>query len=248
MNYKRVVVSALLAVLSLFVGQLEVNAIEDLSYELVKAGVQANQEPINYYQLSLSQKTQSSLGYVVIKSMDGQFSDFPVFIAEDGSIQLEDKSEECVFGFGGGYGERFEVLLAKIVRKEAEPIAKCVIIPFPLCTQDENGHYIELKAESEDGKHFSIVGSGFNPKEKITFISRSYDETIEHPITVDAKGEFRMGYAPAVIGKKEGPFEVTFSGKTTTEPLKIRHYWGKIAFCPLNKYKELESRCKSEKS
>ena len=44
-----------------------------------------------------------------------------------------------------------------------------------------------------------------------------------------------------MIGKKEGPFEVTFSGKNM-QSLKLRHYWGKIAFTAPNKYKELESK------
>lgn len=239
MSYKKYIAGFLLAIQALLTIELTANALEDLKYELSSTGTTKNQEPSKWYKISFPRPMKSSKGVVMMKTMDDQFTDIPVFIDGQGQIWSSDKKKN-LFGFGGGYGERFEILLA-VGDKDLKPIGKCVIIPFPLFIEDEQGRKVEIQASTPDGDHFTIEGSGFAPKEVVTFKSISCHETLDADFEVDEHGRFHMGYAPAVIGKKEGPFEVTFSGKNM-QPLKLRHYWGRIAFAQPNKYKELESK------
>jgi hypothetical protein len=240
MIYRKYIVEMFLALQVFFTIDVTASSLENLKYELISTST-TNQEPSKWYRLSFPRKMKSSSGLLMMKDMNDKFVDIPVFIDEDGNIWSQDKTK-YLFGMGGGYGERFEMLLAVgDTEKDLEPIAKCVIIPFPRFVEDKQGRRIEIQADTPDGDHFTIVGSGFAPKEVLTFKSRSCDETLGSDFKVDENGGFCLGYAPAVIGKKEGPFEVTFSGKNM-EPLKLRHYWGRIAFTQPNKYKELESK------
>jgi hypothetical protein len=93
---------------------------------------------------------------------------------------------------------------------------------------DKNGHTLRIKATDDSGKNFHIQLCGFQPNEVVDFESRSCHEKMGGPITMDKDGKFFMGYAPAVIGKNEGPFSISFSNKNTQ--LSIKHYWGPIAF------------------
>jgi hypothetical protein len=201
-----------------------------------------NSENHKYYTLSLPHPIEAIKGVVVIKRMDGGFYDFPIFIESDGRILREDKLIEKIFAIKGGYGERFELLLAAINSKEeAKPLAKTVIIPFPLIVKDDKGHFIELKAEDMIGHNFTVHGSGFAPNEHITFTSHSGNETGSFPLQADKQGTFVFGYNPAVIGKTEGPFELTFKVENA-KPIKLKHYWGKIAFREPSEYRKLKEK------
>lgn len=213
----------------------------DLNYELVRTSEAPGLEPIKSYKLSFPKTTKSFFGMVAMINMDGNFSEVLVWVSEDGKILTTDKKQENTFGFSGGYGEKFDLLLTYTKDETSEPIAKCEIIPYPLIAKDENGHSIEIQAITNNGEHFVIIGSGFIPKEKITFKSKSCDESMSHPFIVDNSGSFTMTYSPATIGKTEGLFEVTFIG-LHMKPLKIQHFWGKIAFTYPNEYKKLKAK------
>ncbi len=245
MTYKLIFMLLMFTQLNIFAKDFSKTVpLEHLNYELVKSLNPENGEPSKFYKLSFPGKTQPSLGVVIIKRMDDSFNDVPVFIEGDGTIWSVDKKEEGILGFDGGYGEKFEILLAAINKKdEATPLAKCVIIPFPRIVQDDKGHKIELQAASPDGCLFTVTGSGFIPKEKVSIASRSCDESMTFSVEVDDNGNFHLGTAPAVIGKTEGPFELVFTGKDM-KPLKMRHYWGEIAFYKPNSYKELRNKYK----
>lgn len=218
------------------------NSLETLSYECIKSLDPEDLEPSKIYRLSLSHPIDATSGIVIIKSMDGGFSNFPIYIEQNGRLMTENRVEEKLFGFNGGYAEKFEVLLAATKDNgDTKPLAKCVITPFPHMVQDDQGRKIELKAEDHMGYSFTIHGSGFHPNEKITVKSCSHNESASFPLDVDNQGNFVFGYNPAVVGKTEGSFKLTFSGKNI-KPLKLQHYWGKIAFDGPNKYKKLKEK------
>ena len=201
-----------------------------------------------FYKFSLPHPIESTLGVVVIRNMNGKFTDFPIFIESDGRIWTEDKVIEKTFGIQGGYGERFEILLAAINKKgEPKPLAKTIIIPFPRIVKDESGHSVELKAEDVIGHNFTVHGSGFAPNEKITFTSHSGNESGSFPLQADQQGTFVFGYNPAVIGKTEGAFELTFEVENT-KPIKLKHYWGKIAFRIPSEYQKLNNSQQLDKT
>jgi len=242
MGHKTLVFFLTLAALCMLDKEVQAIALPDLNYTLVQSVNPLDGEPSKYYKFSLAGKSTPSSGILLIKRMDGEFTDIPVFIDKEGIIRAPDKQNEAIIGMDGGYAEKFEVLLAASEKnQDAKPLAKCVIIPFPRIVQDDKGHKIELEAASPDGEHFLITGSGFKPNEQITFKSRSCNESGSVPLKIDAQGNFYISYDPAVIGKTVGPFEVTFCGENM-QPLKMRHYWGKIAFCKPNEYKTLKNK------
>lgn len=102
---------------------------------------------------------------------------------------------------------------------------------------------IELNVSSGDDKLFTLTGSGFKPNEKVTLKSRSCNESTTLPLKVNAEGHFCIGYAPSVVGKTEGPFELIFSGENMM-PMKIQHYWGHLAFYKPNAYRKLKNKYK----
>lgn len=97
-----------------------------------------------------------------------------------------------------------------------------------LKVSDKNGHTLKVEAIDNSGKLFNILLSGFQPNESVEFESQSCNEYMRNTITMDGEGKIVMGYAPAVIGKNEGPFCISFTNENTQ--LSIKHYWGPIAF------------------
>lgn len=232
----------MLVTLCIFDEEVQSAALEEINYTLFTSENPVEGEPSKYCTLSISSKPTPSYGIVVIKQMDGKFIDIPVFIDKTGMIRSLDGANDAMIGMDGGYGEKFEVLLAALkTEKDCKPIAKCTIIPFPLIVQDDKGHKIELEAVSSDGEHFLITVSGFKPNEAITMKSRSCHESGMFPLNTDIQGKISFGYNPAVKRKAEGPFEVTFFGENM-KPLKIQHYWGKVAFSKPNKYQALKNK------
>lgn len=220
----------------------QAEALEELNYTLFTSKNPIDGEPSKYYKLSVSSKSTTGPGVVLVKRMDGEFIEMPVFIDKGGIIRTPDGINDAIIGMDGGYAERFEVLLViSENKKKIKPIAKCVIIPFPRIVSDDKGHKIELQAITSDGEHFSLNGSGFKPNEQITLKSRSCNELLTSPLKTDEEGKFFICLSPAVIGKIEGPFEVTFSGDNM-KPLIMRHYWGKVAFSQPNNYKTLRNK------
>ena len=245
MAYK-IIAIFLLTAQSLVANEFNDNSLKALNYKFIQTLDYADNGISKFYKLSYPGKIKPSHGLISIKNIGGNFTHTPVYIAEGGMIWFNAHNEtiEGIFGFDGGYGEKFEILLTTMDTKgKVEPLAKCEIIPFPRIIQDAKGHRIELQAMTADGQSFLFIGSGFAPKEKLSFKSRSCHESLTHSVNVDNNGIFYMEYCPAIIGQNEGPFEVTFSGENMN-PLKIRHYWGKIAFTPPKKYTALKSKYK----
>lgn len=242
MKNKTLITLLMLAAFCIVNAEQQTVALEELNYTLLTSKNPIDGEPSKYYKLSISSKSTSGPGAVFVERMDGEFIHIPVFIDKDGIIRTSDGINDAIIGMDGGYAEKFEVLLAASEKeKDFKPIAKCVIIPFPHIIQDDKGHKIELRTITSDGEHFSVTGSGFKPNEQITLKSRSCNESLTAPLKTDEQGKFFIGISPAVIGKTEGPFEVTFSGENM-KPLKIRHYWGKVAFSQPNEYKTLKNK------
>lgn len=241
MIHKILIILLMLAAFCIVDAEEQTAALEELNYTLFTSKSPIDGEPSKYYKLSISSKSTTGPGTVFIERMDGEFIDLPVFIDKKGIIRTSDRTDDAIIGMDGGYGERFKVLLVISEKKDFKPIAKCVIIPFPRIVQDDRGHKIELQAITSNGEHFSITGSGFRPNEQITMQSRSCNESLTFYLKTDEHGKFFFGFNPAVIGKTEGPFEVTFLAEDM-KPMKMRHYWGKVAFSPPNKYKTLKNK------
>lgn len=242
MKNKILITLLMLAAFCIVNAEEQTVALEELKYTLFLSEKLIGSEPSKYYTLTISSKSTSGSGVIFVKRMDGQFNETLVFIDKEGVIRTSDGKNEVIIGMDGGYAEKFEVLLVSSENKnDFKPIAKCVITPFPCIIQDDKGHKIELKAVTPDGKHFSITGSGFKPDEQITLKSRSCNESLTFPLKTDEQGGFFFGFNPAVIGKTEGPFEVTFLGENM-KPMKMRHYWGKVAFTKPNEYKTLKNK------
>lgn len=241
MNNKILIIFLMLTAFCIVDAEEQTAALDELNYTLFTSKNPIDGEPSKYYKLSISSKSTTGPGVVFIERMDEDFIDMPVFIDKEGIIRTSDGINDAIIGMDGGYGERFKVLLVVPEKKDFKPIAKCVIIPFPRIVQDDGGHKIELQAITSDGEHFSITGSGFKSNGQITLKSRSCNESLTSPLKVDEEGKFFICLSPAVIGKTEGPFEVTFLAEDM-KPMKMRHYWGKVAFSPPNKYKTLKNK------
>ena len=217
-------------------------SLPNLNYELVESLNPMDGEPSKYYQLFISPQAQASQGVLMIRKMNGEFVNQHVFIEADGTIWAQNKTKGRRINFGGGYGEKLQLLLAAVKSKiDAEPLAKCEFVPFPLFVNDDKGHKIEVIADTSDGKHFTVMGSGFRPKEIISFNSCSSHERLENSFAANDQGTFEFGYSPAVLGEVEGPFQLTFCGENM-KPLILHHYWGKIAFYRASRYKALAAK------
>lgn len=242
MNNKILIIFVMLAAFCIVDAKEQAVALEELNYTLFTSKNPIDGEPSKYYTLSISSKSTHGPGVVFIERMDGKFNHTPVFINKEGIIRTSDGLYDAIIGMDGGYAEKFEILLTAFENeKDLKPIAKCMIIPFPRIVQDDKGHKIELEAITSDGEHFSFIGSGFKPNEQITLKSRSCNELLTSPLNTNEQGKFFVIISPAVIGKTEGPFEMIVSGEDM-KTMNMRHYWGKVAFYPPNKYKTLKNK------
>jgi len=206
-----------------------------MSYELVKLpGLAGNYKAYTFHVPRLEGLSEEGKVAFITKSPDGRFTDFMLFLENDGRLTTMQNNRKVPFVFlagNFGYGESLELLVAPIndnpyARQEA---AICTIIPNPLEVVDEQGHKISLMVIDPDGQMFDIKLSNFAPFETINITSRSGKEVISSPLNVDKEGNAVFGSAPAVKGKKQGTFEIIASTKNM-KPLIMRHVWGKVVF------------------
>jgi hypothetical protein len=217
-------------------------SLENLDYMLVQSLDPKIGEPSRYYKFSIHRQNEDTPGTIVVRKMNGTFVNYPVFIKKDGSILTPDKQYEQIMGFDGGYAEKFELLLvANNKYGGIQPLAKCVLIPFPRILKDKAGHKVVLNVESGDGHQFTFTGSGFPASKQMIVKSRSCHESTSFPLETDEKGNFIFGYSPAVVGRTEGPFELVFTAEDMT-PLRVTHYWGHLAFYKPNAFKKLKDK------
>lgn len=76
-------------------------------------------------------------------------------------------------------------------------------------------------------KTFGLLLEGFQPLEKCTFYSRSYNEEITEPIELSKDGSLAIMLSPAVIGKKGGVNRIEI--RRDNEMLTLQFDWGTAA-------------------
>ena len=220
-------------------------AIPEITFEFI-GDTYCENAPARIFRMRVPSCVKDTQAMFCTKQLNKKARGSLVRLSKDGSLRTDDSSKKFAMAFIAGYGERNDILLFE-VDKKGNPIADKLIargsiIPFPLQAQDNQGHTVEIHLNDGNGEIFMINYSGFAPNEQIQFDSYSSKESISYTITADENGLGAMLYAPAVAGRKEGPFEIRLKTKNMPQPLVIKHYWGKIAFETLDKYHELEKK------
>jgi hypothetical protein len=111
------------------------------------------------------------------------------------------------------------------------------IVPRPIQVKDQSGHTLSLVLLCKEGEFFQLDATGFEPFEKLDFISKSENEILAHPIEASADGTITSIIEPGVIGRAGGKASLELKGKTTSN-LKVNYKWGIFMF---------EERNRSEK-
>ena len=242
------VLSAILVMISTYAIAIDINsqAVPQISCQFVSDSCLTNQSPARLYRMQIPSPVRDTPAILFTRQLDNNVNGHPVYLSKNGSIRSPDASKDAIMAFSGGYGESFDLLLFEVDKKGNPLIDKLIargfIIPFPLKFLDTQGHTVEIHPLDGNGEFFMINYSGFFPNEQIQFTSRSSGESMTDIITANENGFGCMGYAPAVVGRNEGPFEICFKTKNMPQSLTIKHYWGKIAFRTLNKYHELQQK------
>jgi hypothetical protein len=160
-------------------------------------------------------------------------------------VHSKGKTIICELGICFGYGEQLQITLQPCDRR-GKPLKNSKVrgflefVPNPLEISDEKGHHLSIVSLDPSGKEFLIKLKGFEPYEKVRWLSISSFEKVENEIVIDQNGECNSNYFPGVPGKEEGPFIVSFSNDNTT--LTLQHYWGKIAFSHQPEYSKLKKK------
>ena len=226
--------------------------IPEIVFEIVREVDDPGIEITKYYTMRLPSGRIQGPVLVKVKLSNNSFLDFPLYVGNDGFVKGNDTMSNYLWGTSAGYGESFEVLIVPTIpggsiTKGVKPLGKGTFIPFPLIVKDDQGHSIEVVAKGGEGHYFKVIGKGFAPKESIIFLSRSIDEVLSNFLFADENGNVEMGYAPAVIGEREGPFSITFRTEKMA-PLILNHYWGRIAFSTPKKYRALADKFPKSKA
>lgn len=196
------------------------------------------------YTMKATDLPRSSYGIFKTTKVDGKSTSSPIYLNEDGKVMTGDSIKtRLVFGGVFGYGEWLNIEITPS-SKEGKPLKNNKMlgmhhfVPSPLQAIDNAGHKLTIEPIDQTGCHFRCMLSGFKPGEKIKITSRSYEEEIEGTIPIDENGEAQWLSSPAVVGKAQGPFEITVQDKNM-KPLVLQHYWGKIAFTPTDQYQKV---------
>ena len=226
--------------------------IPEIVFEIVREVDDPGIEITKYYTMRLPSGWIQGPVLVIVKLLNNSFLDFPLYVGNDGFVKGNDTVSNYLWGTSAGYGESLEVLIVPTlpggsITKGVKPLGKGTFIPFPLIVKDDQGHSIEVVAIGAEGHYFTVMGKGFTSKERIFSLSRSSDEVLSYFIDADENGNVQMGFAPAVIGEREGQFSITFRTEKMA-PLTLNHYWGRIAFSTPKEYKALADKFPKSKA
>ena len=209
--------------------------------------------PIKYtsYEMGLDTRPLKAFEYQVedlpkecnirieIMSMDRKSSKSYGRLDKNGFV-IGENGKKWPFVFNCGYGEPMSVAISQAWFPLSDKVGLLFFTPYPLEASDEHGHRFTIIAKNTEGTKFELHLSGFEAGETILYQSSSCHEKIQEYFQADEQGEIIIHYWPAVIGKSEGPFRITFSNKM--HKLSLQHYWGTIAFTSLLEYQELQGK------
>lgn len=199
---------------------------------------------MNSYTLQVPDLPKPGPASLTTTLINGKKTKMLIAIDEQGFV-IDHQGRAFQFITYSGYGEPIEVLIQRC-NKRGRHLKGCLYeghlfhVPNPLEVIDKHGHRIELIAVAPTGNEFLVHITGFQPKEVVHMHSQSCDEVMSRSIAMENNGSFAFAYAPAVVGKKEGPFKLTISNDNCN--LTLQHYWGAIAFTPPDKYSQLKSK------
>lgn len=177
--------------------------------------------------------------------LDALFQQAIARTSSDGTL-VDAKGKKALIGLGlYGYGEPITISIQPYsckgrMKKYRKMEVKDIYIPNPLEVKDAQGHKASIIAADVAGKTFLLMLEGYKPFERVHALSRSCEENLDFFVKTEANGAAVISYAPAVIGKIEGPFELTLQGDDSS--LSLQHYWGEITFTPPEKYPALKSK------
>lgn len=146
-------------------------------------------------------------------------------------LYVDQNNDLCPYTFQKPYmmvfqnvleGEPFECTLKT---EDGEFSTKITLIPNPMEKKDENGHVLSLCMRSPSIDMFELNASGFEPNEKVEFLSESGEEKIRKDLLASENGKIFLFISPAVKGKTNGNASVEIRGKST-QNLKLKYKWG----------------------
>lgn len=177
---------------------------------------------------------------LIVERSNDQKEIITVYIDSEGVLKSRENHDETLaFCFYYGYGEPVTLHLLSCEdgkkAKTERSYAQYFFIPQPLMISGNSG--VELHCVTIDtfGKMFGLGMFGLSPNELVKFESISCNEILQFSVVSDAKGMINFILFPAVIGKANGPFQITASD-STSEPLVLKQYWGDLAFTPVDRY------------
>lgn len=200
------------------------------------------------YQIVIDDLPKPSNVMIYQVKLNGAIIEIPGYLREDGTLAYQEQDYPVIsWVFGSfGYGETI-VFIVEPRDKKNKPLKKNNLsaigglVPEPLEVEDSEGHKIEITGKDGTGNSFIVRLTGFRPHEKIKVRSCSCNESFTLNQKTDAEGSCKFFYNPGVKGFTQGPFELTVTD-SIMKPLKIQHYWGRIAYTPRQNYASLQEQ------
>lgn len=207
---------------------------DGLQSRFVQAIDEEGKDPMRVYQFSLCCRQKERPAILICKKMDDKFDQHAVYIEKNGNV-VASNGQPLLMGLMGGYGEIFTISLYEASKNKRfnnqKLLGTCQVVPFPIIAENAQGQKLEICPLDFTGQVFQVNLSGFAPHEAFDLASRSCHEKMDHHFQADEKGCFSMMLCPAVVGRQEGPFEISVSN-LRMDPLTKKHYWGIFCFLP----------------
>jgi hypothetical protein len=116
-----------------------------------------------------------------------------------------------------------EIYRLALVSQDQKAKIFFAVIPAPIQATD-NGCTIEVVSLRLKNELVLMRGQGFEPNEKVTLESKSFEQTQTRAEKVDGKGEYQLPMQSFVSGKSGGTTEIKLSGAKCAPVLKFQ--WG----------------------
>lgn len=123
-------------------------------------------------------------------------------------------------------GEPFSL---KLVSKDSKTCLVLKTIPNPVEFKWQDGASIHMEAFEGSCNHFTFIGTGFKPNEKLSFISISGNERFPIEFPADKTGTITIGMAPAVLGQKGGDAKFIVMRENGGNKAILNYFWGEKA-------------------
>src|ERR1700733_178283 len=105
------------------------------------------------------------------------------------------------------------------------------IVPYPIEAYAKDGAHVSLIRKRYDASIIECRGDGFQPNERVKFISRSGLEVVTGTGNCTDKGEFYSNFAAGTVGADGGTAEVALV-RLDDEQFVLQYEWGQEALKP----------------